>query len=234
MTKDLSIIVKESGLEQTKADFLLQNFQDYFKIASEWEIKAKTIIVTDESQKAEMAMARSGRLFLREKRIAIEKARKDLKEQSLRECKAIDGIANVLKALIEPIEEYLDNQEHFVEIKQAEKERLEKIELEKKIEQERIAKEKAEAKERERIRLENEKLRAEAIKAEQERNKLEAEKKAIEEKARKEKEEADRKRIEAERKRIEAERKAEAEKKALQAELDSLITCPSCGHKFKK
>ena len=83
---------------------MLDNFSDYFKIAAEWEQKAKTIKVVDETQKADMEMARVGRLFLREKRIAIEKKRKELKEQSLREGKAIDGIANVLKAVIVPIE----------------------------------------------------------------------------------------------------------------------------------
>jgi hypothetical protein len=113
----LQIIVQESGLEKTKADIILDTFKDYFKIASEWEKKAKAIEVTSETQTAEMRMAREGRLFLREKRIAVEKTRKELKEQALREGKAIDGIANVLKGLIEPIEEYLDRQERFVEIR---------------------------------------------------------------------------------------------------------------------
>lgn len=111
-------IVETSGLEKTKADFILEKFQDYFKIASEWETKAKMLIVTSETQVTEMKMAREGRLFLKQKRVDIEKARKELKEQSLREGKAIDGIANVLKALIEPVEQYLEEQEKFVEIKE--------------------------------------------------------------------------------------------------------------------
>src|SRR4030043_2249062 len=120
MDNQLQTIVQSSGLDKIKADFILQQFQDYFKIAGEWDLKAKSIVVTDESQTTDMEMARVGRLFLKEKRVAIEKARKSLKEQALREGKAIDGIANVLKALIVPIEEYLDKQEHFVEIKAAE------------------------------------------------------------------------------------------------------------------
>lgn len=110
-------IVNESGLEKTKADYVLAKFQDYFRIAADWETKARALVVTDEKQVAEMKMAREGRLFLKEKRVAIEKSRKQLKEQSLREGKAIDGIANVLKGLIEPIEDYLEEQEKFVEIK---------------------------------------------------------------------------------------------------------------------
>lgn len=108
-------IIQGSGLEVSKANFILENFQDYFKIADEWKAKSMALVVTDENDKATMKMAREGRLFLRAKRIDVENARKKLKEQSLREGKAIDGIANVLKALIEPIEEYLSEQENFAE-----------------------------------------------------------------------------------------------------------------------
>src|SRR3990167_5707968 len=178
MENQLQIIVKESGLEQSKAKFILENFQNYFEIADDWAKKARAIVVTDENQKAEMQMARAGRLFLREKRIAVEDARKNLKEQALREGKAIDGIANVLKALIIPIEEYLEKQEKFVEIREENKREAMRIEIEKRIEDERIAKEKADAEEQERIRIENEKLKAEAIKREKqaqaERKKQEA------------------------------------------------------------
>jgi hypothetical protein len=196
-------IVAESGLEKTKAAFILEKFQDYFKIAGDWEKKAQVLVVTSATQTAEMKMAREGRLFLKQKRVDIEKARKELKEQSLREGKAIDGIANVLKALIEPIEEYLDRQERFVEIQEEEaneKRRVARVseiqslaldpllydlknmpegsyrqlvdgtrlavqqkkEAEEKAEAERIAREKADAEEREHMRLENERLQKEA------------------------------------------------------------------------
>ncbi|HJX50431.1 MAG: hypothetical protein A2Y62_21215 [Candidatus Fischerbacteria bacterium RBG_13_37_8] len=142
MDNQLQTIVQSSGLDKIKADFILQQFQDYFKIAGEWELKAKSIVVTDESQTTDMEMARVGRLFLKEKRVAIEKARKSLKEQALREGKAIDGIANVLKALIVPIEEYLDKQEHFAENKAKEEAERKRIEEEQKAEEERIRQEK--------------------------------------------------------------------------------------------
>lgn len=101
-----------------------------------------------------------------------------------------------------------------------------RIEAEKKAEEERIAKEKAEEEERERVRIENEKLRAEAEAKEkqlaEERKKAEAERKAIEEKARKERELAEAK-LKAEREqnaKLEAEikAKAEAERKAKEEE----------------
>lgn len=98
-----------------------------------------------------------------------------------------------------------------------------KIESERKAEEERVAKEKAEAEERERIRKENERLKAEAEAKEKqlaaERAKAEAERKKIEEAAKKEREEAERKlKAEREKARIEAE-KAKAEKAKLEAEI---------------
>lgn len=228
----LALIVRNSGLVEAKAKILLDNFSNYFEIAADWERKAKAIIVTDPTQMAEMQMARTGRLFLREKRIAIEKTRKQLKEQSLREGKAIDGIANVLKALIVPIEEYLERQEKFIEIRIAEEAERKRIEAEKKAEEERIAKEKAEIEEQKRIRKENERLRKEAEEKEkeltEERAKVEAEKAKAEAERR-----AYEKKIQAERERrvkIIAEEKAkEAERKASK---DSIVECPFCHRKF--
>lgn len=232
----LAVIVKESKLSPSKAEHILKQFQGYFEIAAEWEQKAKTIVVTREDQKPEMEMARTGRLFLREKRIAVEKVRKQLKEDTLREGKAIDGISNVLKALVIPIEEYLDKQEHFVERREEEKREAMRLEIEKRIEDERIAKEKAEIEDREMVRLENEKLKKEAEKLEKkiaterkrqgallakERANVEAEKKAIEDKARKEREVSEKKaRDEAEKVRkekVEAQAKVETERKKAEA-----------------
>ncbi len=220
MKNELAVIIKESGLEQTKAQVLLDNFTGYFEIASEWEKKASVIVVTDASQKAEMQMARAGRLFLREKRIEIEKTRKKLKEQSLREGKAIDGFANVLKAGIVHIEEYLGKQEKFVEIKAAEIAELARVEMERKAEEDRLAKEEAERKKQERIQLENEELKKESIAIEAKRKELEkqtiiereeaeVERILLEEKAKAEREEA-------ETKRIAIEKKAEKEKREIE------------------
>jgi len=253
----LQVIINDSGLETTKARVLLENFKDYFDIADEWETKAKAIVVTDENQTPDMQMARVGRLFLRDKRIAIEKIRKDLKEQSLREGKAIDGIANILKSLIIPIEEYLEKQERFVEIRDAEITKQKRIEAERllqaKEEAERIAREKTEIAERERIRKENEALRAEAIERERinqiERKKnaeilarqqaeADAQRKEIEEQNRKERErlakiaEAERKGAEAER--IEFQKEIDEQRRAC-AKLEKALNeveCPFCHKKF--
>lgn len=226
MSSELEVIVQKSGLDSTKANELLTKFSDYFDIAAEWELKAKSIVVTDESQQAEMKMARVGRLFLKEKRVAVEKTRKEMKAQAIREGKAIDGIANVLKALIIPIEEHLDQQEHFVEIraKKAEDERL-KLVAEKE-EADRLAKEEADRLEQERIRVENEKLKAEAAV----KDRL-----IVEEKAR-----AD---IAERNRQVAEEGKAAAVKKVEQLEEQAIkpvttqpdkktVTCPNCGTSF--
>jgi len=214
----LQVILKDSGLEETKAAFILRNFQGYFTLADEWTIKARAIVVTKEDQTAEMEMARTGRLFLRSKRLAIEGARKELKEQALREGKAIDGIANVLKALIVPIEEYLERQEKFVEIQEEKKREAMRIEIEARIEAERIAKEKADAEERERMRLENERLKQEAIELEKqalaERVKAKEERRKQEALLSEERAKADAERKAQEKKLAEQQAKAEYEKKA--------------------
>lgn len=114
-TNELAVIAQESGLEESKVNGLLSRFSDNFKsatIALEW---SKTIEVTNESQKDLMEKARTGRLKLKAIRLEVEHTRKELKEQSLREGKAIDGMANIIKAMIVPAEEHLEKQEKFAE-----------------------------------------------------------------------------------------------------------------------
>ena len=98
---------------------VLKNFTDAFELAAKWEVHAKALIVKSEKDTDLMEMARVGRLKLREKRIQIEKTRVAMKADSVREGKAIDGIANVLKGVIVPIEEFLGEQEHYIKNKQA-------------------------------------------------------------------------------------------------------------------
>lgn len=264
MENQLQVIVRESGLDSTKAEYILRNFQNYFELAAEWEKKAKTIIVTSGDQKEAIAQAREGRLELKEKRVAIEKSRKELKEQSLREGKAIDGIANVLKALIVPIEDYLEQQERFVDIQEEKKAEARRLEVERRIaEEDRIAAERAAeaAKlEQERVRLENERLRAEAqerekkmdveraeaLRKQQEiENKAAADRKVMEDKAKAERAEQEKKlaaaRAIADKAKKEMEEKAKKQREKLEAErkekerLESLLKDQiTCPHCHKK
>ena len=118
---ELAIITESAGLETTQAQTLLDSFSNLFKEAKGWEDKAKTINVTDISQTEQMKQAREARIALKGIRVNAENKRKELKEKSLREGKAIDGIANVIKALVVPIEEHLEKQEKFAETVEAER-----------------------------------------------------------------------------------------------------------------
>lgn len=116
---NLVTIVEQSGLENSKAQTIMDSFNNFFEEAKKWELKAKAITVTDIAQVDLMKKAREVRLALKDIRVNAENTRKELKEQSLREGKAIDGIANVIKALIVPMEEHLEKQEKFAELKLA-------------------------------------------------------------------------------------------------------------------
>ena len=121
MNQELVKIVKDSGLEETQSNIILDKFTSFFQEISGLEKKAMDIVITDESQVEDMAKARESRLRLKEIRVNAEKTRKELKERSVREGKAIDGVANVIKALVIPIEEHLEKQEKFVENLEAER-----------------------------------------------------------------------------------------------------------------
>lgn len=155
-------MVKQASLDESRANYLLQNFSGHFKECAEWAKKSKDIIVTNENQTVMMEIARTGRLFLSKKRQDIEKARKWMKEPALREGQAIDKIANLLKDTIIPTEEHLRRQEDFVKLRQeAEAERI-RLEVETRLEQERIAKEKADAEALAKAHAENARLRKES------------------------------------------------------------------------
>jgi len=283
MSNELVKVINESGLEGTKAQVLLEQFSNYFEIAADWENKAKALTVTNIEQKAEMKMARAGRLFLKEKRVSVEKTRKALKENALREGQTIDAIAKILTNLIVPIEKDLEDKEKFAEIQEAKRiallleerqkevsdylefipygidlgkldslsytnllmgaklQKQAKIDAEIIAEQERIAKEKAEEEERERIRVENARLKAEAeerakeLEIERAKARAEAEAKEKELAIERQKADAEKAKLLAELKAKEqAELKAKAEQDAkLKAEAEALKKAKAAPDKVK-
>ena len=104
-----------SDLDASSAEQLRASFDALFAKAGEWIKRAKEIEVTSLDQTREMKLARESRLALKDIRVEAEKTRKALKEESLRWGRAIDGMCNVLKGLVEPIEAYLLEQETFAE-----------------------------------------------------------------------------------------------------------------------
>jgi len=121
-TSQLVLVAEESGLEKSKTELLLTKFTGYFQEAKNACKGYKDIVVADENDIDSMAKAREKRRALQDIRVETEKTRKELKEQSLREGRAIDGIANVIKALIVPAEQYLMDQEKYAERIVAERE----------------------------------------------------------------------------------------------------------------
>jgi hypothetical protein len=120
-TNELANIAESSALSQPKVQQLLSQFGAPYQEASKIAAEAKEIIVVDENDTVNMGKARSARLELKNIRVTIEKKRKELKEESLREGKAIDGMANIIKAFIIPVEQHLEEQEKLAERKEAER-----------------------------------------------------------------------------------------------------------------
>ena len=111
----LARVAEEAGLVgQAKAD-LIQAFLPDFSSAWKLSVQANDINVTDPSQKDEIKKARDMRLQLREVRIASEKRRNALKEDSLRRGQAIDKVAKVITQIAEPAEAKLLEMETIAE-----------------------------------------------------------------------------------------------------------------------
>jgi hypothetical protein len=97
----------------------LDKFAPFEAQAKEWMAKAELIKVTDVNQVDLIKGAKEARLALRRIRIDIENIRVELKDEYLRKGNEIQTIANRLKALIEPIEAHLKEQEDFEQIQAA-------------------------------------------------------------------------------------------------------------------
>jgi chemotaxis protein histidine kinase CheA len=105
--------VSAQGLAASTAVQLKFEFRAAFANAANVLEQAATVEVTDVGQIKEMARAKELRLQLKSIRCAIENVRKEQKADSLLRGKVIDGMANALKAHIEPAEKYLQEQEEF-------------------------------------------------------------------------------------------------------------------------
>lgn len=119
---DLTRVVKPD-LTAAKAEVILRAFEAFFTKAKEEEEIANTIIVQDEDDFQTINAAKGKYNQVRGLRLEVDKVRKALKEDSLREGQTIDAIARVIKNLILPIEEHLKKQKDFVKIRKAERER---------------------------------------------------------------------------------------------------------------
>lgn len=130
MSTSLVEIEEVKALDAKVVSDLQQNFNPLFEAANKWKTKAEAIQVTSANQVEDMKKAREIRLELRDIRVMTDKTRKQLKEESLLKGKAIDGMANIIKYLIVPLEKHLEEQESFAEIQ--EQRRMDKLEADRK------------------------------------------------------------------------------------------------------
>lgn len=127
---ELANLVNEQQLSDDSAKSLVEAFggpfNDAGKILADFSTDEKSgelivgdnaIKVTDVNQIKEMSEAREKRLALRQARITIENKRKELGEDALRTTQAINAVARALKEKIEPVENYLAEQEKFKELR---------------------------------------------------------------------------------------------------------------------
>lgn len=110
--------IKQMNLPPELVNDLQINFNPLFEKAQEWKNKADKIKVTDINDKEGMKAAREARLELKNIRVEADKIRAKLKEESLLKGKAIDGMFNIIKFLIVPIEKNLEEQEKFAELQE--------------------------------------------------------------------------------------------------------------------
>jgi len=123
---EITQLADASGLEKTTAMMLKEEFSPLFDAADKWAKNARSIVVTDVTQTREMKLARESRLALRDIRLKAEKRKTILKADALSYGKAVQGMYNVILALVEPLERHLEEQENFAEV-QAAKEKAEKL-----------------------------------------------------------------------------------------------------------
>lgn len=115
--QQLTEVEKSTGLAEDSALALRGQFADYYTEIVTW--RSKVAMITDETDPVQQKAAREIRLGLKDVRCNVERLRKTLKEDSLKRGKAIDGFANVLKYLCEPVEQKLLDVEQYAERQEA-------------------------------------------------------------------------------------------------------------------
>jgi hypothetical protein len=114
-------IVKKSDVEEATAKNIIESFKPFYDDAIAIVEDAKSIIVTSEEQKDEIEKAHGYRMKLRTIRTSADKKRKELKEDSLKYGKAVQGVYNFIEESVSGVESYLQEQEDFVTIQEEKK-----------------------------------------------------------------------------------------------------------------
>lgn len=128
---DLSVIVEQSGLEQTKGQQLLEMFTPYFQKMAEIETKINSLN-SENPQLIDVRMSREIRLALRNNRVNAEKVKTEQKAMILIEGRVIDHLFGLVRDTSKPLEIKCENIEKFAEIqeqKRKEERKTKRLEL---------------------------------------------------------------------------------------------------------
>lgn len=117
--QELIIKAQEFEVSEETQISLAEAYKPFLEKAQLWEQQAREIVVTDINDKEGMKKAAGMRKQVKALRIELEKKRKEIKHDAQQKGKAIDTIAREIKAMIEPMEEYLKEQEEFAKREQA-------------------------------------------------------------------------------------------------------------------
>ena len=119
-TTQLESLVLQTGLRKEKSDILVSSFALLEQEVETWNKRNETLIIKSIDDKASIELAKTAYKHIKALRLGIEAKRKELKEDSLREGKAIDLIAKSLASLVAPLEESLAEKAKFVQLYEAE------------------------------------------------------------------------------------------------------------------
>lgn len=125
ITKDtassLITILDRNGLDVAIKKNITEQFIPYLDELNQLKDQVLDIRVTSIEQVDEMKAAKQARLLLRKIRTSADKTRKDLKEDSLKYGRAVQEVYNAIEGQITPLEDYLREQEEYVERMEAER-----------------------------------------------------------------------------------------------------------------
>ena len=121
MSTDLVLLENQvAELEnEDQQKFVVGKFEPFLQQVTDWEEKAKVLVVTSSLQRKEIREAKEARLALKRIRVGANKIREMLKRDALTYGKAVQSVYNVIEEKIKPLEEHLKLQEDFVEIQRA-------------------------------------------------------------------------------------------------------------------
>jgi hypothetical protein len=129
MSTELVQVLQEFGLAEEKKNVVSGLLQPFFAKAEEWKVQVDSIVVTDPSQTDKMALAKTGRLQLKNFRLEAEKLVKNQREivktrmaDDVLEDKLWLRSGQIMEAVFKNLETKLEEKEKFAERWEAEQE----------------------------------------------------------------------------------------------------------------